>query len=385
MLHYLKFFHYYLIVLIAVMCLIFADYFILIGFLAFVGTYVIGDAILGDDLSTPNLTNKKFLNTLLYGSLPLSLVLLTACAWLVTPYEWGFMSKLSDIFNYDFVLAKQSTSWYELSVAVIFGALMLSSIATVVGHELVHRVGKKKDVCLGRWLMSLTFDANFSIEHVYHHHAKVATDSDPVTAPRGRNVYVHIVHAIIGSNKSAWIIEKKRLKRKNQAIISHHNICIRGWFMSLSYLTLVTILAGWQSAIFLFVIGLTAKSVLEIVNYMEHYGLVRDPKQAVKPKHSWNSNRKISNWAMFNLPRHSHHHAQGAVPFEKLQPMPEAPLMISGYVSTIAITLVPPLWFSLMKPKLQDWDQHFANQEELDIINQQKISRSEHPIRALFS
>lgn len=388
MLHYLKFFHYYLIVLVAVMCLIFADYFILIGFVVFVGTYVIGDALLGDDLSTPNLTNKKLLNVMLYGSLPLSLVLLTVCAWLVTPYEWTFINELSVIIGYDFALAKASTSWFELVVAVIFSGLMLSGIATVVGHELVHRVGKSKDVCLGRWLMSLSLDANFSIEHVYHHHAKVATESDPVTAPRGRNVYVHVIHAIIGSNKSAWLIEikrLKRLKRKKQAIISYHNLCIRGWLMSIGYLSLVIILAGWQSAMFLFAIGLASKSILEIVNYMEHYGLVRHPKQAVKPKHSWNSNRKISNWAMFNLPRHSHHHAQGAVPFEKLQPMPEAPLMISGYVSTIAITLVPPLWFSLMKPKLNDWDQHFANQEELDIIKQQQITRSKHPILALFS
>lgn len=385
MLHYLKFFHYYLIVLVAVMCLMFADDFILIGFLTFVSTYVVGDALLGDDLSTPNLTNKKLLNIMLYGSLPLSLVLLLVCAWLVTPYEWALISELSAIIGYDFDLAKQSTNWFELAVAIIFSGLMLSGIATVVGHELVHRVGRKKDVCLGRWLMSLTLDANFSIEHVYNHHAKVATDSDPVTAPRGRNVYVHIVHAIIGSNKSAWLTEVKRLRRKKQAAFSYHNLCIRGWLMSASYLTVVIIFAGWQSAIFLFAIGLTSKSILEIVNYMEHYGLVRHPKQPVKPKHSWNSNRKISNWAMFNLPRHSHHHAQGAVPFENLQPMPEAPVMISGYVSTIAITLVPPLWFSLMKPKLNDWDQHFANQEELDILKQQQISRSKHPLLALFS
>lgn len=385
MLHYLKFFHYYLIVLIAVVCMIFAEYFIVIGFIAFVGTYVIGDALLGDDLSTPNLANKKLLNVMLYGSLPLSVVLLSACAWLVTPYEWIFVTDMSSFIGYDFVQAKQSTSWYEFVIAVIFSGLMLSGIATVVGHELVHRVGKKKDVCLGRWLMSLTLDANFSIEHVYHHHAKVATDVDPVTAPRGRNVYVHIVHAIIGSNKSAWLIEKKRLARKKQATFSLYNICIRGWLMSISYLTVVTIFAGWQSAAFLFAIGLTSKSILEIVNYMEHYGLVRHPRQAVKPKHSWNSNRKISNWAMFNLPRHSHHHAQGAVPFDKLEPMPEAPLMISGYVSTIAITLVPSLWFALMKPKLKHWDQHFANQDELDIIKQQQSLRAKHPILRLFS
>lgn len=344
-----------------------------------------GDALLGDDLSTPNLPNKTLLNFMLYGSIPLSIFLLTICAWLLTPYESNFMNQMSTLIGYDFLLAKQSTTWFELSVAVVFSALMLSGIATVVGHELVHRVGKKQDVCIGRWLMSLTLDANFSIEHVYHHHAKVATDDDPVTAPRGRNVYTHIIYASIGSNKSAWQIEKTRLTRKNQTVFSHHNIFIRGWLMSVTYLSIVTIFAGWQATLFLLIIGLTSKCILEIVNYMEHYGLVRHPRQPVKPKHSWNSNRKISNWAMFNLPRHSHHHAHGTVPFEKLKPMPEAPLMISGYVSTIAITLVPPLWFTLMKPKLTYWDLHYANQDELDIIEKQRQNRSKHPLLTLFN
>jgi fatty-acid desaturase len=384
MFHYLKFFHYYAIVLLGCACLLFADYFIVIGFAVFASVYVIGDALLGDDTSTPVLPNKFIINAMLYGSGPLSAILLLISVWLVTPYEWSFMAYFSGIVGYDFVQAKSNTSLFELAIAVLFCGLMLSGIATVVGHELVHRIDKHKDVCFGRWLMSLTLDANFSIEHVYHHHAKVATEDDPVTAPRGRNVYVHTVYAIIGTNKSAWNIEKKRLARKKQRLVGHHNTVVRGWFMSIAYIAFAGALAGWQGALFLGLIGAAGKFFTEIVNYMEHYGLVRHPHQPVKPKHSWNSNRKISTWAMFNLPRHSHHHAQGAVPFEKLHPMPEAPMMISGYISTIGIALVPPLWFALMKPKLDDWDANFANQEELDIIAQQQEKRNQHPLVAHF-
>ncbi len=369
--HYLKFFHYYVIVLVACIFLLAADFYILIGFALFIGIYVTGDALLGTDLSTPTLDNKTFINIMLYGSLPMSLLIISICLWLVSPNQWLVMQFISDIVPYNLLDAKANTSVFELIVAVVFAGFMLSGISTVVGHELVHRIGKKHDVALGRWLMSLSFDANFSIEHVYHHHAKVATLDDSVTAPRGRNVYVHIVKAIVGTNKSAWRIEKKRLERKQQHIFSYHNIFIRGCLMTATYLTIVGFISGWQGVLFLSAIGLTAKIILEIVNYMEHYGLVRCPKQPVKPKHSWNSNHKISNWAMFNLPRHSHHHAQGAVPFERLQPMPEAPLMISGYISTIVIALIPPLWFALMKPKLAHWDAHFANQRELDILQQQ--------------
>lgn len=371
MLHYMKFFHYFIIVLVACMCLLMANNYILIGFAIFIASYVLGDALLGDDMSAPNLSNKTLLNIMLYASLPLSLLVLFICAWLVTPQHWVFMQLLGNWVNYDFVAAKQTSHPFKLSIGVIFAGFMLSSVATVVGHELVHRIGKKFDVTLGRWLLSLSFDANFSIEHVFHHHSKVATEEDSVTAPRGRNVYVHVVYALWGTNKSAWLIEKKRLVRKKHSVWSLNNLFIRGWLMTLTVLLTCLLLAGWQAALYISAVGIMAKLISEVVNYMEHYGLVRHPRQAVKPKHSWNSNKKISNWAMFNLPRHSHHHAQGALPFEKLLPMPDSPEMISGYISTFGLTLIPPLWFRIMRPKLAEWDRVHANQQELDIIKKQ--------------
>lgn len=162
------------------------------------------------------------------------------------------------------------------------------------------------------------------IGYVYHHHAKVATADDPVTAPRGRKVYVHVIKAIIGTNTSALKIESKRLQRRQQALFSWHNRYLRGWLMTAVILLGSGLLGGLPALLVVSLIGLFAKFFLEVVNYMEHYGLVRDPKQMVQPKHSWNSNKKISCWAMFNLPRHSHHHAKGAVPFEKLAPMGQA-------------------------------------------------------------
>lgn len=363
-----------------------ADFYIYIGFALFAGTYVLGDALFGEDISTPKLSHKWAINAMLYGSVPLCCVLIGICAWLVSPHNPELITNISAFTGYDFAHAKANTSVQALIIAVVFAAFMLSGIATVVAHEFVHRLGSKIDVCIGRWLLAFSIDANFSIEHVYNHHAKVATTEDPVTAIRGRNVYVHLIYAIYGTTKSAWRIEVKRLTRKNQSIFTWHNRFIRGYLMSICYLSLAGILAGWQASVFLFAIGASAKIILEIVNYIEHYGLVRHPKQPVKPKHSWNSNRKISNWAMFNLPRHSHHHAQAAVPFEKLAPMQDAPQMISGYISTIVIALIPPLWFKLMAPKLEIWDKHHANSQELKIIEQQAVLKNRmHPILRLLA
>lgn len=308
---------------------------------------------------------------MLYSAMPLSLLLIFCNLWLVTPNSWWIMDFLSNATGYNFIEAKQQTSYIELLFAVLLSGFILTGTATVVAHELVHRIGSQLDVTLGRWLLSFSLDANFSIEHVYHHHVKVATTEDPVTAPRGRNVYAHIIYAIYGTNVSAWKIEKKRLSRANKSQFSLHNTCIRGYLMSLTYLALTFLVAGFMGLLLMLLIGLLAKLLLEVANYIEHYGLVRDPKQPVKPKHSWNANHRISSWAMFNLPRHSHHHAQSSVPFEQLKPIPNAPMMMSGYISTIFIALIPPLWFSLMKTRLEHWDQNFANEKELFILQQQ--------------
>lgn len=372
MFHYLKFANYFFTTLLGVSAVLFAQHWIVVGFVIFIAFYIIGDTFFGEDLSQPELTKKWALNAMLYASVPTTFILMTVCIWLVTPFDWPVMHWLSAALSYDFIAAKANTHLFEIFIAVVFCGLMLSGIATVVGHELVHRVGNKKALVTGRWLMSLSFDASFSIEHVFNHHVHVATENDPVTAPRGRSIYKHVPMAIWGTNKSAWLIEEKRLRRKKQAVFSLHNQYITGWLMTLAWLGFVFLVASWQGVLFVAGVGSVAKVVLEIVNYMEHYGLVRHPRERVLPKHSWNTNRKISCWAMFNLPRHSHHHAKGAVPFEKLEAMPDAPVMIGGYISTIALVLVPPLWYKLMAPKLQHWDDTMANEKELAIIRLQQ-------------
>jgi alkane 1-monooxygenase len=82
-------------------------------------------------------------------------------------------------------------------------------------------------------------------------------------------------------------------------------------------------------------------------------------------RHSWNTNRRISSWTMFNLTRHSHHHAQGEVPYQDLKPYADAPMMINGYLTTIMVAMIPPLWHKLMTRKVRAWDRDYATAEEL--------------------
>lgn len=370
--NHLKFFSYYFCALVGMLTIVAGQQWIIIGFLCFMGFFVLGDAFFGDDLTTPDYPFPRLLTLALWVALPMSILVVLSGVWLTTSStSWPMLTHAANAIPYDIVNAKQLTSYLQLSFAALFCGLMLGGVGTISAHELVHRVSDKTSVCIGRWILALSFDANFSIEHVYGHHRYVATEQDPATAPRGRSVYKHIAFSLWYGNKSAWHIESKRLKRKQQSNLSWHNTCLRGYGMSAVWLSAVYLLAGIQGTAFAVVAGLVAKSMLEVVNYMEHYGIVRLTKQRVMPRHSWNTNRRFSCWTMFNLSRHSHHHAQGAVPFQLLKPMPEAPTMINGYMATMLLTLIPPLWYKLMQPKLAEWDAHYANEQELSLIEQQ--------------
>lgn len=110
--------------------------------------------------------------------------------------------------------------------------------------------------------------------------------------------------------------------------------------------------------------------------------MVRLPEEPVQPRHSWNTNKRISSWTMFNLTRHSHHHAQGEVAYQDLRPYPNAPMMISGYLTTIVVALIPPLWHYLMIPKVMEWDKKFASPEELELA---KIANEKSGIEKLIA
>jgi alkane 1-monooxygenase len=96
--------------------------------------------------------------------------------------------------------------------------------------------------------------------------------------------------------------------------------------------------------------------LLEVINYVEHYGLARaevrpGEYERVAPDHSWNSNHWLTAAFLFNLPRHADHHAYASRPFQELRPWADAPEMPVGYPTMVLVALVPPLWFRVMDPR----------------------------------
>lgn len=371
MFHYLKFFTFHLIGFASVIAFLAGGMWISIGLAVILGIYILGDAFLGDDTSVPDYQFPKILTIQLWMALPLICLITFASVWSFSSEDvLGFGQWLTHMTGYDVLAAREQTSGLHHVSAVILTGLMIGVIGTITGHELTHRTWDTVSLLIGRWLMAFSFDTIFSIEHVYGHHRYVSTKEDPATAPRGRNVYFHVLASTIKGNISAWKIEMKRLKRKQQTKNPFANAFIRGHAMSVFLVLVAYWMGGIETMLYFIVCALWGKALLEIVNYMEHYGMVRNPQTPVQPRHSWNTNKRVSSWTMFNLTRHSHHHAQGEVPYQDLKPFPDAPMMISGYLTTIVIALIPPLWHKLMTPKVLEWDEKYASQEELILAHE---------------
>jgi len=364
-LQYLKYFAFHAIGLLATLALLGGGKVLTLGLLAVVAIYVVGDAAGGDDTSTPRFTHPRVLTAQLWMALPLLSLIVFAAVWSVSPGDpLGFGAWIGRLGVYDVLAARDGTTFGQHMSAWIITGLMIGLVGTIPAHELTHRTWDPISMLIGRWLLAFSFDTTFATEHVHGHHRYVATTRDPATAPRGRNVYVHIVASTLKGNVSAWKIESERLRKKRLERFSWHNAVLRGQVMSATLVTAAFAMGGWKAAGFFTLCALWGKSLLEIVNYMEHYGLVRNPSMPVMPRHSWNTNRRVSSWAMFNLTRHSHHHAQGEVAYQDLRPYPDAPMMIGGYLTTILVAMIPPLWHRIMTPKVLAWDRDYATPEE---------------------
>ena len=367
-LHYLKYFLFHVIGLLAVLALLAGGIYTSAGLLAVLAIYLLGDALCGDDISTPQFRHPWVLTVQLWMALPLLALIVFVALWSVSEADvLGFGAWVTALTGYEALAARASTHFTHHLSAVVLTGLMIGMIGIITAHELIHRTWDPVSMLIGRWLLAFSFDTIFSIEHVYGHHRYVSTLEDPATAPRGRNVYVHILVSTLKGNISAWQIEKKRLARKGYAPLGWRNAVIRGHLMSVLLVSAAYCMGGLEAALFFTACALWGKALLEIVNYMEHYGMVRDPLTPVQPRHSWNTNKRISSWAMFNLTRHSHHHAQGEVPYQDLKPFADAPMMIGGYLTTIIVAMIPPLWHRLMTPKVLAWDRDYATAQEREL------------------
>ncbi len=234
--------------------------------------------------------------------------------------------------------------------------LMLGGMGINVAHDLGHRQNKA-DQFLAKMLLLGTLYPHFFIEHNYGHHKNVSTPHDPATARKNESLYLFWLRTLVFSYLSAWQIEKQRLKARKKAFWSLNNEMIRFTIAEVVLLFLIFSLAGLQALVGFVLASLIGVLLLETVNYIEHYGLVRKKitekrYENASPQHSWNSDHILGRLMLFELTRHSDHHAYPHKKYPLLDHCDESPQLPTGYPGMMLLSLVPPLWFRVMNDKL---------------------------------
>jgi alkane 1-monooxygenase len=242
----------------------------------------------------------------------------------------------------------------KLGLAVTVG--IVSGIAINTAHELGH---KKEQ--LERWLSKIalaqTGYGHFYIEHNRGHHVRVATPADPASSRLGESFWEFLPRTVVGSLRSGWRLEADRLRRLGKRPWTLRNDVLNAWAMT--GLLFAALLAGFGVGIlpYLLVQAVFGFCLLEVVNYLEHYGLVRQRQangryERVRAVHSWNSNNISSNVLLYHLQRHSDHHANPTRRFQALRHFDEAPQLPSGYATMIVLAYLTPLWRRVMDPRV---------------------------------
>lgn len=234
-----------------------------------------------------------------------------------------------------------------------------------LGINTAHELGHKKE-SHERWLAKIALAqsgyGHFHIEHNRGHHVRVATPEDPASSRLGESFYAFWPRTVIGSLRSAWSLESRRYARRGQRPFHLGNDVLNSWLMTVGLWAVLVIWLGWQAMPFLILQALVAITLLEAVNYLEHYGMRRqrivsggrERYEQVRPSHSWNSNNLATNVLLYHLQRHSDHHAQPTRRYQALRDYEESPSLPTGYAGMILMALVPPLWFRVMDPRVAD-------------------------------
>ncbi len=351
-----------------------------IGFSLFI---ILGDIFIAEDDKEREYNNLFLLNLPIYINLPILISYLMMVAFILGDSSPNFFSKfLLTYFNLDLLYAREAMTTMDSIFLVALSGLFIGIMGTVPGHELSHRTKEKFDMSMANWLLSLSWDCAFAIEHVYGHHKNVGLAIDPATAKRGENIYSFIIKAIFQEQKDAWMIEYERLQRKGLSLISLKNRMITGYSRSVLVTVLAYFIGGLSGMLIFLLCAFIAKALLEVINYTEHYGLIRVEGERVSPRHSWNSNSIMSSIYLYNVTRHSSHHEKANLKYWELRAYDGAPMMPHGYLTMLYLAIFAPFYFhKIMAKKLIDWDANYASEQERELS---KISNRDSGIPALI-
>lgn len=278
----------------------------------------------------------RFYDWILYLAVPIQLLML---------FSFFFVIELTPMNSISFV-------GKVFSMGLLCGVLGIN-----IGHELGHRSSRMEQF-LGEILLLTSLNTHFLPYHNEGHHREVATPDDAATAKKGQTLFSFWFTSHFGSYFKAWKIENHRMKKKGKPVWSLRNKMIDYSLANLILLSGIYIYFDLKVLLAFVLAAVIGILLLETVNYIEHYGLLRQKNEKgryerVKHVHSWNSDHQIGRLMLFNLSRHSDHHYKASKKYQTLESLPESPQMPTGYPGMMMLAFIPPLWFSIMDKRIE--------------------------------
>lgn len=299
------------------------------------------DLLIGKDASNPpdsalkRLEQDRYYRWCIFLFLPLQYASLIFSCWMWSNGDLSFVEDLG----------------------LAFSVAMVAGISINTAHELGHKTRSGE-----RWLSKVALAqsgyGHFYIEHNRGHHVRVATPEDPASARLGESFWAFLPRTIVGSLRSSIGLERTRLERTGHGFWSIHNDILNAWAMTVVLFAALTVGFGVEVLPWLIVQAIIGFSLLEVVNYLEHYGLRRqwDEKKGryelTRPEHSWNSDNIASNIFLYHLQRHSDHHANPVRRYQALRHFDDLPELPAGYATMILLAWATPAWRRVMDPKV---------------------------------
>ncbi|WP_067863195.1 alkane 1-monooxygenase [Nocardia shimofusensis] len=309
----------------------------------------LADRFFGPDGENPpdaviaHLENDRYYRYLTYLYLPFQYAGLIMACYLLTANDLGWLGIDGGLLIVD-----------KIGLAITIG--LVGGIGINTAHELGH-----KKVDLERWLsriaLAQTGYGHFYIEHNRGHHVRVATPEDPASSRLGESFWEFLPRTVKGSAVSAWQLEKARLERIGTGPWTWRNELLQAWAMTVVLYAALIAVFGIGLVPWLILQAVFGFSLLEVVNYLEHYGLARQRGasgryERAAPTHSWNSDHLVTNVFLYHLQRHSDHHAYPTRRYQTLRSWDGAPNLPSGYATMIMLAYFPPLWRKVMDKRV---------------------------------
>jgi len=287
----------------------------------------------------PQLEESRPYKWTVWAFIPLQLAAVISGAFL-------FVSTDLTYFGFEGALSEPAKLGIALSMGIIGG------LGINVGHELGHRQ-KGIEKWLAKAAFAPTFYGHFPLAHNAGHHVRVATPEDPSSARLGESLWRFLPRTVFGSYRIAWRLVAARMRRRGRPVWHVSNEVVQSWLISLAFWALPVAILSHRVLPFIAIQAVGGIVLLESVNYLEHYGLLRQRTrngryERCRAEHSWNSDFLVTNFLLLNLQRHSDHHANPSKRYQSLRSCPDAPQLPAGYASMILLAWIPPLWRKVM-------------------------------------